>query len=385
MKITDVKTLSLAHEGPRVMDATHILSRRTTLIVEIHTDEGLVGFGEAESFGKPDVIRAIVEQDLRPQLIGANPLNIERLWSLMYRRTMSRGRKGYVICAISGIDIALWDLLGKKSGLPVYRLLGGYTDRVPAYASGGFYAEDKGLPELSAEMAGYVRAGFRAVKMKVGRNTSDLFANADVCRTTEKDDLRRVQAVREAVGPDVQIMVDANTVWDPITAVRMGRQLEQLGVMLLEEPVPPDDLDGCAQVAAQLNLAVAGFETEYTRFGFRELIERRVVDVVQPDAIRAGGLSECRRIAAMASAHHMTCMPHAFASALSLVANLHLLASIPNGGMLECCMVPNALIGELLTEPIRPDADGFVRLSEKPGLGVELDTHAVERYRTDAR
>ncbi len=380
MKITDVKTTTLAYEGPQVMDAAHALGRRTALIVEIHTDAGLVGIGEAESSGRPEITKAIIAHDLRPLLVGADPRDIERLWAVMYRRTMSRGRKGYVLFAISGVDIALWDLLGKVAGLPVYRLLGGFTDKVPAYASGGFYAEGKGTRELAAEMAGYIARGFRAVKMKIGRNTNDLYDHADRCRTTEEEDLARVAAVREAVGPGVKIMVDANTVWDPATAIRIGRELQKLGVYFLEEPVPAENLEGSAQVAAALDMMVAGYETEYTRFGFRDLLAHKAVDIVQPDVIRAGGFSECRRIAALASAQHMLCTPHAFASALSLVANLHLLGSLPNGDMLEFCQVPNALISELLSEPIEVDRQGYVHLPDRPGLGVALDPRAIEKY-----
>ncbi|MHB1007446.1 MAG: mandelate racemase/muconate lactonizing enzyme family protein [Chloroflexota bacterium] len=381
MRITDIRTLTLAYEGPQVMDATHTLGRRTALLVEVHTDEGLIGIGEAESSGKPEITKAIIDTEFRPMLLGANPLDIERLWALMYRRSLSHGRKGYVLYAISGIDIALWDLLGKVAGLPVYRLLGAYTDAVPAYASGGFYAVGKGKQQLAEEMAGYVEQGFRAVKMKIGRSTNDLFAHSDVCRTSEHEDLERVAAVREAVGPDIKIMVDANTVWDPPTAIRMGREMEKLGIYFLEEPVPTEDLDGSAKVVAALDTMVAGYETECTRFGFRDLISHKAVDIVQPDVIRAGGLTECRRIAALASAYHMRCTPHAFASALSLVANLHLLGSIPNGDMLEYCQVPNALITDLLAEPIEVDSQGYVHLPEKPGLGVELSAQTIEKYR----
>lgn len=383
MKITDVRASILAADGPVWMDAVNVLGRgpRTCVLVEIETDAGLTGVAEADSMGRPEVVKLIVEADLRPMLVGQDPALIERLYDMMYRRLFPRTRRGPVMAAMSGVDIALWDLAGKATGRPVYQLLGGYRDRVRAYASGGFYQEGKTIDDLVREMAGYVARGFTAAKMKIGRQPHELLADAHLCRTSLAEDLERVRAVREVLGPDRLLMVDVNRCWDLPTALKMGRRLEQLDVYFLEEPLSPDDVAGSARLAAALDLPIAGYETELSPTGFRELIERGAVDVVQPDVIRNGGFTETRRIAAFAAFHHLPVIPHAFSSALSTVANLHLLAAIPNGGLLEYCQYPSPLMTELVLDLPTIDGDGCVPLPSRPGLGVTLNPAALERYR----
>jgi len=264
VKIRDVRTISVEYTLPRpVFDANYTMASKPALLVEVETDTGLLGLGEAAHFGGPLVSTAtVIEQELRPYLLGQDPRETERLWELMHRRAYKHARGGIVIAAISGVDIALWDLRGKLAGMPLWRLLGGYRRRVPAYATGGFYAEGKGVPELADEMRAYCRHGFRAVKLKVGRNSgiegSPLRAMADrgVCEVSLAEDLARVRAVREAIGPDVRLMVDANGAWDVPTAVRMGRALEELDVYWFEEPVWPDDLAGSAEVAAKVAIPI---------------------------------------------------------------------------------------------------------------------------------
>ena len=383
MKITDIRVTLLKSEGPVWMDAVNALGQglRACSLVEIDTDEGLTGIAEADALGNAAIVKLIVEADLKPMLLGQDPAYIERLYDMMYRRLFQKARRGPVMAAMSGVDIALWDLLGKATGRPVFQLLGGYRDRVRAYASGGFYAEGKGVDDLAREMQGYVERGFTAAKMKIGRLPHELLAGSDVCRTGLGEDLERVRAVREVLGPDRLLMVDVNRCWDVPTALRMGRKLEELGVYFLEEPITTDDVDGSAAIAAALDLPVAGYESELSFTGFRELIDRRAVDVVQPDVIRTGGFTGTRKIAAYAAAHHRPVTPHAFASALSTVANLHLIAGIPNGGLLEYCQYPGPLMTELLVGMPQIERDGTVALPLKPGLGVELDRATIERYR----
>jgi L-alanine-DL-glutamate epimerase-like enolase superfamily enzyme len=322
-------------------------------------------------------------------LIGEDPLLIEGLWQKMFARTRQFGRRGIVMNAISGIDIALWDIAGKVAKLPLYRLLGACRDRVEAYASGGFYQEGKSIDDLAGEAEGYRARGFKGMKMKVGRNPSTgshlrhLVDHAELCEVEPEEDIARVAAVRRALGPQAKLMVDVNCAWSPSFAIEMGRALEPYKLYWIEEPVATDDIDGSAAVAGALATPIAGYETEIGLYGFRELIARGAVDIVQPDIAWAGGFSECRRIAALAQANHLMVAPHAFAGAVTLVASLHFIASIPNGLVLEFDQNPNGLRDELLKEPVPIETDGTIKLPERPGLGIELDPCAIERYRSE--
>jgi len=370
------------------MSAAGAQVARNTLVVEVETDSGLVGLGEAGSAGGPLAsTQVVVEQELKPLLLGEDPLRIERLWQKMFLRTRQHGRRGIVMHAISGVDIALWDLAGKVATLPLYRLFGGYRDAVEAYASGGFYQEGKDIAALADEAGSYVARGFRAMKMKVGRNPStqtnlrEMLAHHDVCMVSLDEDLARVEAVRKALGRDGKLMVDINCAWSPALAIQMGKAMEPYDLYWIEEPVATDDIRGSAEVARALGTAIAGYETEVGLYGFRELIVQGAVDIIQPDIAWAGGFTECRRIAAFAHAYNLMVAPHAFSSAVTLVASMHLLASIPNGLILEFDQNPNALREHLLKEPITVDHEGFVKLPERPGLGIELDPVTVEKYR----
>jgi L-alanine-DL-glutamate epimerase-like enolase superfamily enzyme len=379
MEIADVRTIPLSYrcEQP-YMSAAGMQAVRNALLVEIETDNGLVGLGEAGSAGGPLAsTQVVVEQELKPLLVGEDPLRIEYLWQKMFQRSRQHGRRGIVMHAISGIDIALWDIVGKVAKLPLYRLLGAYRDQVEAYASGGFYQEGKDIAGLIEEAESAVAQGYRAMKMKIGRNPStqtnlrEILAHHDMCVVSLEEDLARVEAVRQALGPEGKLMVDINCAWSPALAIQMGKAMEPYQVYWIEEPVATDDIRGSAEVARALGTPIAGYETEVGLFGFRELITQGAIDIAQPDIAWAGGFTECRRIAAFA-----------FSSAIVLVASMHLLASIPNGLILEFDQNPHALRQELLKEPISTDQQGFVTLPDRPGLGVELNPVAVERYRS---
>jgi D-arabinonate dehydratase len=387
MKIVDIRTIPLSYRcEPPYGSAGGMQARRGSLLVEIETDERLIGIGEAGVGG--GVTASVIERVLRPILIGEDPLLIEGLWQKMFARTRQFGRRGIVINAISGIDIALWDIAGKVARLPLYRLLGGCRNRVEAYASGGFYQEGKSVDDLAGEAEGYRARGFKGMKMKVGRNPSTqthlrhLVDHAGRCEVEPDEDIARVAAVRRALGPRGKLMVDVNCAWSPAFAIEMGRAMEPHQLYWIEEPVATDDIAGSAMVADALATPIAGYETEVGLDGFRELIARGAVDIVQPDLAWSGGFSECRRIAAFAQAHHRMVAPHAFAGAVLLAASLHFIAAIPNGLVLEFDQNPNGLRDELLKEPIGIDTDGMMRLPERPGLGIELDPKAVERYRS---
>ena len=388
MKIVDVRGIPLSWRSPNpYMSAAGAQAARGTVLVEVETDGGMVGLGEAGvGGGAPTLTQAVVEQLLKPMLVGQDPLLIERLWQTMFERTRAAGRRGVVMHAISGIDMALWDIAGKVAGLPLYRLLGAYADQLELYASGGFYQEGKDVRALVAETEAYVAQGYRGMKMKIGRNPSTqthlrgLLAMTEQCVVPPEEDLARVEAVRKALGRDRKLMVDINCVWSPAMAIAMGKALEPFDLYWIEEPVATDDIDGSAAVAAALHTPIAGYETEVGLYGFRELITRRAVDIVQPDLAWTGGFSEGRRVAALAHAHNMMVAPHAFGGAVLLVASLHFAASIPNALVVEHDRNENPLREALLKEPLEIER-GMVSLPTRPGLGIELDRTVVDKYR----
>jgi L-alanine-DL-glutamate epimerase-like enolase superfamily enzyme len=392
MRIRDVRTIPVECPLPKpVFDANYIMATKPALLVEVETDEGVVGLGEAAHFGGPlRSTAAVIEGELREHVVGEDPREVERLWERMHQRAYKHARGGVVIAAMSGIDIALWDLRGKLAGQPLWRLLGGYRRRVPAYATGGFYAEGKGIRELCAEMEGYLRHGFRAVKMKVGRNSEiegsplRAMAHRGTCEVTLAEDLARVRAVRDTVGPEVRLAVDANGAWDVPTAVKMGRALEPLDIYWFEEPVSPDDLAGSAEVSRKLAIPVAGYETcSYGKVSFRDYIAARAVHFVQPDVAWAGGLTESLKIAHLAQAWNLPLAPHIHGSAVAVAAALHLLGAVSNASLAEMVFPAHPLMSDLVREPLVVDRTGHIELPERPGLGMELDSKVVAKYRVD--
>lgn len=383
MRITGVRTIMLRYpyEQP-IASAAGVIHARLALLVEIDTDAGISGIGEA-AVGS----RAIVDEELAPFLVGQDPTQIEWIWQSIYHRFGRAGRRGVVLNALSGIDIALWDILGKVAGLPVYQLLGAYQERVPAYASAGFYQAGKGIAGLQAEAAAAIRDGFQAFKMKVGRvprpvpgATAHLLEANQLLVASDDEDLARVAAVREALGPGPALMIDANCAWTADQALRFAAAVEPQRIFWIEEPVDTDDHAASAALAATTAIPIAGYETEVGLNGFTRLIEAGAVDVVQPDVAWAGGITECRRIAALAQAHHLAYAPHCFSSAILLVASLHLGASLPNCSLIEVDRNPNALRDDLLREPVVV-RDGYADVPRGPGLGIELDLETVEKYR----
>lgn len=388
MKITGITTTKLRYTMDVPMaDAIHYMPERPLLIVQVHTDAGLVGMGEAATYGGDlESIEAMVAGELQRAIVGQDPFEVERLWQRMAMRSHQRGTRGALMMAISGIDVALWDLIGQATKTPLYRLLGGYRDTLTAYASAGFYARGKDASALAVETASYVDRGFKWLKIKVGRNP-DVMLNPlhtmiepGYATATLEEDVERVRAVREAVGSKARIAIDANNAWTPPVALEFMRQVEPLGIAWLEEPVATEDRRGSAEVARALDTPVSGYETETGLAGFRDLILAQAVDIVQPDVIWTGGITPCRKIAAFAEAFSLPVIPHVFSSGLSTIANMHFIASIPNGGLLECDQNPNPLRSELFEEPIEARSDGMVQLPDKPGLGVRLNQDTIERY-----
>ncbi|MEE8304868.1 MAG: mandelate racemase/muconate lactonizing enzyme family protein [Candidatus Tectomicrobia bacterium] len=346
-------------------------------IVQVYTDEGLIGIGECMTRLAPKALQAIVE-DLEPILRGRDPRETEVLWELLYGTMMNRGHtRGFFIEALSGIDIALWDLAGKAQGVPVYHLLGGKVrDRIEAYASSLRF---RGLETTLQTARTFMERGFRAMKIKIGQNPHD-----------PTDDLALVKAIRQEVGDAITLMVDVNCGYhsDVTTALRVGRRLEALDIYWYEEPLSPDHLEGYRTLAAALDMAVAAGEASFTRYDFRDLLVQRAVDIIQPNACRTGGLSEVRKIAAMSSAFHIPYAPHTGScSAVAMAVGLHIATALPNFLTYEYMQSdwskdqPNPLRHDLVREPIEVFADGYLAPPpNKPGLGIELNDEILHRY-----
>jgi D-galactarolactone cycloisomerase len=346
---------------------------RTAMVVEVETDDGLIGWGEC--YG-PARITAAVVNSVAPWLIGEDPLRSDHLWQMIYARLRDHGQKGVVIQGLSGIDIALWDLKGKHFRVPCYRLLGGpLRTEVKAYAT-GLYRRKSGDPikYLAREAAGYVEDGFSAVKLKVGFGV--------------EEDAAMTHAVRDAIGDKVALMVDANHAYDAVAAIRLGRMIERHEIAWFEEPVPPEDIAGYRAVKAAISIPVAGGECEFTRFGFRDLLASRAIDIIQPDTCAAGGLSECKKIADMAEAFGVRYNPHVWGTGIAIAASAQLLAVLPlhtptslspAEPMLEFDRTEHPIRQALLTQPIEP-VQGVVAVPGGPGLGIEVDRAALARF-----
>lgn len=374
MKIGSVRThlLNYQLEDP-IGSSVGVYQERQALLVEIETTDGIVGWGEAAAW--PPASGSVIETALKPILLGRDPLDISVLWHEMYVKTRHFGQKGVALGAISGVDIALWDILGKVAGLPVHKLFGGaFRDSVDAYAMGLFYRPGESLEQLQQRASGLVSSGFRGVKMKVGG-------------APWQEDIARVRSVREAIGNDALLMVDANRAYNAAAAIALGRRLQEFDIFWFEEPVPPEDLDGYLAVKAALPMFVAGGECEYTRYGFHRLLGAHAVDIVQPEICVAGGISECRKIADYAYTTGVFYVPHMHGSALALAASLQLVASLApvSSGFgiapppIELDTMRNPLREDLLTDPLVP-VQGMLDIPNTPGLGIEIDRKVVERY-----
>jgi L-alanine-DL-glutamate epimerase-like enolase superfamily enzyme len=307
------------------------------------------------------LVRIIIEDHLREMLIGEDPLEVERLWDLCYGLTRWYGRKGAAISAIGGIDVALWDIRGKAKGKPIYQLLGGKRSRVRAYASGLTWRAQPST--LAKESEGHIAKGFRSMKMRIGQNY--------------EYDAAAVQVVRHTIGPDNLLMVDANARYTLEQAQRMIPHLEAAGVFWLEEPFSAEDTKNYMRF--RTSIPIAAGENEFGLQGFSELIDRRLVDIVQPDCSRAGGITECRKIGLLAQSQGLGLATHTWSDAVALVANMHLVASLDNGLTVEIDQTGNGLIDQLLSEQLVL-IDGEVVLPDGPGLGIELDQSALQRY-----
>lgn len=345
--------------------ATRTVSTRDYCLVKVRSTDGVegIGFCYVGSAGG-NIARVAVEELLAKKLIGQDSLRVEGLWHDMYQESLLQGRAGSVMRGISILDTALWDLNARTAKLPLYKYLGAFVaDSVPAYASGGYYLAGKTPKQLGKEMASYVKAGFKAVKMKVGR-------------LSPREEEVRVRAAREAVGPDVHLMLDANNAWSDVpTALAYVRRFEAYDPYWIEEPFGPDDIDSHAKLAELTPVVVATGEIAYGRWYHKELLDKRGAEILQTDALVCGGVTEWKRIAATAASYGVTMCPHWFHD-----LHAHLVAATPNARYVEFFIDDQVLNFRRLIDKQLKYKDGNLILHQTPGLGFDFDEKAVKKY-----
>ncbi|KNG95630.1 mandelate racemase/muconate lactonizing enzyme family protein [Pseudaestuariivita atlantica] len=386
MKITRITSHVLSCDMPEVLGySQQYYAKRTAHLVEVETDEGVTGWGECFGPGPVAVAnKGIVEGVIQPMILGLDPMDRDVIWHKVYNLLRDHGQKGMPLQSLSGVDIALWDIAGKVTGQPIAKLIGGvHRDSVGVYGYGMMLR-----PEPAAEMAARfvdeaaaIRdAGFRATKMKVGLGP--------------RDDIRLAEAVRRGVGDDFDFMVDANHAYTTADAFHVGRALDELGAYWFEEPVAPEDHAGYAELRAGLTTNIAGGEAEFSRWGWKALLESRGLSIAQPEVCALGGITEYLRVLALCHAHFTPVVNHVWGSAIAVAANLQLLAAMPPlpGGLfprepwLEFDTTDNKFRDNLLTEPINIQSqvktnNGAVAVPMGPGLGVTPDRDVIAAYR----
>ena len=386
MKISSIKSHVLRYELDKELGySQQYYKHRTAHLVEIETDEGITGWGEC--FGPGNIALAnkyIVEKVIQPLIIGEDPINKEYIWHKVYNLLRDSGQKGMPIQALSGIDIALWDILAKKAKLPLYQLLGGKTNnKIPVYGYGMMLQKKsvEELCELFKKEANQIKEkNFKAMKMKVGLGP--------------KEDLKLVSAVREAIGDDFKLMVDANHAYNKNDALYVGRGLDEMEIYWFEEPVAPEDYDGYKELKERLKTNIAGGEAEFTKYGWNQLIKNNCIDIAQPEVCGLGGITEYLKVSALAQSNFIPIVNHVWGSALSVAVNLHLLTSLPDmpGGlfptksMLEFDTTEkNIFITDLAEEKFSildqvKDKDGFASPLENIGIGINPKKEFIKEY-----
>lgn len=372
MKIADVRAFPL-RIGEREAGRDYYVDRSAfttiysrqheTTVIRVETDDGLVGWGEAQSPVSPNTTATIVRELVRPLVMGCDPFDIEAIWTRNYAAMRERGHAtGFYIDALAGTDIALWDIVGKAVGKPIHKIAGGrYRDEILLYAGVG--GADPGKVADAAEE--HLRYGYKALKLHL---LLDAEGVAEICR-----------AVRQRVGPGIMLMVDTHTRQTVASAIRLGRALEPLGFTWLEAPIMPEDIPGQAEIARALDLAVAIGEWTRTRYEMREQFERRAYDILMHDIARTG-ITEGHRIATLADTYNIPVAPHIGGGGiLATAATVEWSASCPNFMIMEHTHHANALKSRILKEPYEPK-DGYYKVADRPGLGVEVDEAALERY-----
>jgi len=361
MKITDVRMESYRWppSGPS-KTGRFVFCNDGADIIRVETDEGLTGVGMTWSVGAAGAIGREIAEYFREVVIGMDPMDTEKIWDCMWG--LDLGRRGIETRVMSGIDIAVWDIKGKVCGEPLYKLLGGYTDRVPVYVSHGFRGQS--FEDWTVSLETGVSEGAHAIKMQIGGSAIN-------------EDVERVRVARALAGPNIKLMVDASRLYGHHEAIAVAKRIEEYDIFWLEEPVQVDDLRGYDLVAQATSIPIATGEGEYTRYGFRDLIDRRCASILQPDAMIMGGITEWMKVAAMAQAYHLPMSHHG-----PHQIHAHLLAAIPNGLIVEeyYTSEDEPIKGGIYKEILRP-IDGFIYPPDRPGLGIEINEEAIDQYR----
>ena len=365
MKITAVRTVQLARKCPRIQrnSCSQRGQRRFTFVL-VETDAGLTGLGDA--YGDQDLMLPILERRLAPMAIGLDPTNIASVWKKLFASREFWEIGGSVLCGISAIEVACWDLWGQAEGVPVCELLGGRKrDCIEAYASDLHWDE----PSVMADMAaGYVQDGFTCVKTHIGA-------------PGERDhDLARCEAIRQAIGPGIGYMIDINTAFDRPTALERGREFAAFDPFWYEEPLAPLDWQGHAWLRRELPLKIATGENLYTTHGFEPLLSGGGCDYLMPDILRCGGLDQTRLVCQMASEQGIVVSPHNYSSGVGLAATLHLMSALPETQLLEFDPTQTAIYEELFVDPLVVE-HGQVEVPRRAGLGVRLTDAVIDKYR----
>ena len=386
MKITSIKSHVLRYELDKELGySQQYYKHRTAHLVEVETDEGITGWGEC--FGPGNIALAnkyIVEKVIQPLIKGDDPLKKEYIWHKVYNLLRDSGQKGMPIQALSGIDIALWDILAKKSNLPLYQLLGGKTnDKIPVYGYGMMLQKKTvdELCELFKNEANQIKEkNFKAMKMKIGMGP--------------KEDLKLVSAVRDTIGSEFKLMVDANHAYNKNDALYVGRGLDEMNIYWFEEPVAPEDYDSYKELKQKLKTNIAGGEAEFTKYGWNQLIKNNCIDIAQPEVCGLGGITEYLKVSALAQSNFIPIVNHVWGSALSVAVNLHLLTTLPDmpGGlfptksMLEFDTTEkNIFITDLAEEKFSildqvKNKNGFASPLENIGIGINPNKDFIKKY-----
>jgi L-alanine-DL-glutamate epimerase-like enolase superfamily enzyme len=368
MKITNVQAIVL--KLPEISSAAD--GTQDDLIIIVETDEGITGYGEVDT--APYVGKAVVDAymshgtcyGLREVVIGTDPFDYEQTWNDMYDKTYYYGRTGPVMHVMSGIDMALWDIMGKDTGKPVHKLLGGsYTDKVRAYASA---LMPENTDEVKRMVEKYVSQGFTAIKLGWGPLGYNVHFDLDLIKTARKE-----------AGDNVELMIDIGKRYRLKSAMYVAKALEQLNVYWLEEPLPAEDYIGYKRLTESTTMRIATGEEESGRLAFARLISETHIDVVQPDVSRCGGLTEAKKIATIAADKNILCVPHAFKTGVLVAASIQLIAAVPHAPFLEFSVTESAIRKELLVNPF-VQKNGFVDVPQLPGLGIELNSEVIEKY-----
>jgi D-arabinonate dehydratase len=357
IKSARVTAYSAPYDEP-ITNGLYTYTHTEMVVVELETKSGIVGVGWTH--GGKIVYEALKEI---AQLVVGQPLNTERLWKIIYRPKLF-GRRGLETRAQSAVDIAVWDAIGKESGRSVHQMLGGFRDSVPAYMAGGYYYKGKGLDELKKEVSAKAAGGAKAIKMKIGA-------------VPLAEDFARVDAVKEAVGDSVKVLVDANNAYNRLDALKMARFLEKRDIFWFEEPLSPEDNAGAADLVRRTDIPIALGENEYTVAGFRELIDIGAADVLNADAQILGGITEWQKCAHYADAHHIPVAPHG-----DQEVHVHLVAAVPNGLVVEYYDNSlNRLKDAMFHQQLELNADGSISAPTRPGLGFDLNHTALEKFK----